>query len=148
MEAFEGSSPTIHIPKSNTRAGEGERALVVAARRPGAPTVSSHCCGVCVCVQNSQAQCNPSAARIKRELARQRVKWRRISSNRNDLESAGPVSGHLRQRTREGNGHGYFFPCTNLLGVPSSAPPWGGRQRTTSSIFWARAKSLSVMPPA
>src|SRR5439155_25237246 len=42
----------------------------------------------------------------------------------------------------------YFFPCTNLFGVPSSGPPCGGRQSTTSSIFRASAKSLSVMPPA
>src|SRR5829696_6423431 len=36
---------------------------------------------------------------------------------------------------------------THLLGVPSRAPPCG-RHRTTSSIFRASSKSLSVMPPA
>ena len=36
---------------------------------------------------------------------------------------------------------------TNLLGVPSSAPPFG-RHSTSSSIFRASSKSLSVTPPA
>src|SRR5438034_6223206 len=42
----------------------------------------------------------------------------------------------------------YFFPSTNLSGFPSNGPPGAGRQRTSCSIFLARAKSLSVMPPA
>src|SRR2546428_3212429 len=37
---------------------------------------------------------------------------------------------------------------TNLLGVPSSAPPAAGRHSTTSSILRASSKSLSVTPPA
>src|SRR2546425_12212506 len=37
---------------------------------------------------------------------------------------------------------------TNLLGVPSSAPPAAGRHSTTSSILRANSKSLSVTPPA
>src|SRR5207245_11446462 len=36
---------------------------------------------------------------------------------------------------------------TNLLGVPSSAPPAAGRHSTTSSILRANSKSLSVTPP-
>src|SRR5207248_5070539 len=42
----------------------------------------------------------------------------------------------------------HFLLCTNLFGVPSSGLPGSGRQRTTSSILRAKAKSLSVMPPA
>ena len=42
----------------------------------------------------------------------------------------------------------HFLPCTNLFGVPSSGLPGSGRQRISCSIFRARVKSLSVIPPA
>jgi hypothetical protein len=54
-----------------------------------------------------------------------------------DKESAGATNYFL--------GYDAF---TNLFGVPSSPPPVGGRQSTTSSIFLANSKSLSVIPPA
>jgi hypothetical protein len=52
----------------------------------------------------------------------------------------------LLDNLRKNRSHHPAF--TNLLGVPSSGPPVGGRHNTTSSIFFARAKSLSVIPPA
>src|SRR5256885_8284781 len=90
----------------------------------------------------------------EKRVATQTLVLRRAAQEHEDRQPAETSPrreriGRRHQLFDEGERVAHRSPVrTKVLGVPSSAPPGGGRHSAASSILRASSRSLSVTPPA